>query len=232
MTAKKLGSENVIRISSAAQGCLHRQLFLCSRELLMIKRIAYDPSFWLLIAFNGYCIIYYSQNADSFFDIVWLYWGQSVLIGLFNFIDLLTIRQPAAGSFSMNDKQIEKWGNTGCSAFFFLLHYQFFHLVYFLFLFGDSEGKWDMKFILIGLAAVSAELLVNFIRNKIRQRTEAVNVGKMFFLPYLRIVPMHLMILLPTFLGIEASVVFLLLKTIADLAMYLITSKSGAVAAG
>lgn len=53
------------------------------------------------------------------------------------------------------------------------------------------------------------------------ERTVAVNIGSMFFLPYLRIIPMHLMILLPAFLGFRPSLVFLLLKMGADILSFI-----------
>ena len=64
---------------------------------------------------------------------------------------------------------------------------------------------------------------MQFIQHKRFQKDHEVDISKMFFLPYLRIVPMHLMILGPAFLGWEPSTIFLVLKTVADLIMYLIT---------
>ncbi len=51
------------------------------------------------------------------------------------------------------------------------------------------------------------------------------NVGRIFLTPYLRIVPMHLMILLPNILDMSVTVVFLILKTMADIAMYMVTTR-------
>lgn len=54
---------------------------------------------------------------------------------------------------------------------------------------------------------------------------QQANVGRIFTTPYLRIVPMHLMILLPNILDMSVTVVFLILKTVADIAMYLATTR-------
>ena len=62
------------------------------------------------------------------------------------------------------------------------------------------------------------------LRRKKTMADQKENVGKMFFIPYLRIIPMHLMILLPAFLDIGVSLVFLILKTVADIGMYIATS--------
>ena len=61
---------------------------------------------------------------------------QSVIIGLFNFIDLLTIKNYDAANFKLNDAPVTE-KNKGCMAWFFLLHFGFFHLVYGIFLLVD-----------------------------------------------------------------------------------------------
>ncbi|MBC7830147.1 MAG: hypothetical protein H7122_20560 [Chitinophagaceae bacterium] len=195
----------------------------------MLRRIVADPSFWILLLINLYCIYYYEQHPDGFGTIVWLYWGQSVLIGLFNFLDMLTIKDIFPGSMSVNDQPIQNTSKAkGCSAFFFLVHYGIFHFVYMIFLLVQVKGlgKIDFRFILLGLAAFSIDLILTFMRNKRQQQFEAVNIGKMFFLPYLRVIPMHIMILGPAFLHWEASTIFLVLKTCADLITYFIVSGS------
>jgi hypothetical protein len=55
------------------------------------------------------------------------------------------------------------------------------------------------------------------------QKTMSINFGKLFLLPYLRIVPMHLTILAPALFGLKPSTIFLVLKMIADLVMYFVT---------
>jgi len=42
-------------------------------------------------------------------------------------------------------------------------------------------------------------------------------------LPYVRIVPMHLMILAPAFFGMSPSAVFLILKTLADIIFFFLS---------
>jgi hypothetical protein len=99
------------------------------------------------------------------------------------------------------------------AAWFFLFHFGFFHLVYGIFLLTDfGIRSVDSRVLLIGIGAFFLECLINFIRHKRMERTMSVNLGAMFFLPYLRIIPMHLMILLPAFLGWKPSMLFLVLK--------------------
>lgn len=192
----------------------------------MLKRILSDPAFLLLIAINAWCIGYYQNNPDEFNTLVFLYWGQSVLIGFFNFADLLTLKNIIPGSMKFNDSPVENTSRSkGCAAGFFAFHYGAFHLAYGIFILIYTKLKVDFNFILLALAAFSLSLIIEFIRHKQWQRNNAVNLGTMFFLPYLRIVPMHLMIMGPAFLNWEASTIFLVLKTVADVVMYLVTSR-------
>ena len=192
----------------------------------MLSKALYDPSFWILLIANGFCIYYYQQHPDGFPTIVWIYWIQSVLIGLFNFLDLLTVKHPDPASMTINDKPMDgSLQSKGCISFFFLFHYQVFHLVYAIFILVQVGIKIDFNFILITVAILLIELTISFIRNKRLQQKMMISYGQLFFLPYLRIVPMHLMILAPAFLGWQASTTFLVLKMIADMGMYLLSMK-------
>ena len=148
-----------------------------------------------------------------------------MLIGLFNFVDILTVKNIIPGTMEFDKSPVKNTTKTkGCAASFFAVHYGLFHLAYGVFLLVFTKLKIDFHFVWIGLAAFSLNLIIEFIRHKQWQSVNAVNLGKMFFLPYLRIIPMHLMILGPAFLNWKASTIFLVLKTAADVIMYLLTS--------
>src|SRR5512141_96428 len=98
----------------------------------MIKKVLYDPSFLFLLSANIFCLWYYSAHQDGFATIVWIYWFQSVIVGLFNFLDLLTIKKFSAAGFKLNDQPVTGQ-NKGCAAWFFLVHYGFFHFGYMIF---------------------------------------------------------------------------------------------------
>lgn len=190
----------------------------------MLQRISKDPGLWFLVLMNSYLIYYYLQQPDEFNTIIWIYWLQSILIGFFNFIDLMTVKNPDESSMKMNNQPVTK-SNMGCAAWFFLFHFGFFHFVYAIFLLTSNLKGANGKIILISAGIFLAESTIQLIRKKRIPETEKVNVGKMFFTPYLRIVPMHLVILLPSFLGIAGSLIFLVLKMIADVGMYLLTTQ-------
>ena len=189
------------------------------------KTIYTDITFWLLIAINIYVILYYTEHPDSINDIILLFWVQSVLIGIFNFLDMLTLKNFTETNLKINGKPAAATSSdsAGCMAWFFALHYGLFHLVYFFFLATLIDiKKIDWQFVQISFFAMLAASITNFIQNKIRNRTQDVSVSAMFFMPYARILPMHLTILLPKFFGISAPILFLTLKTLADVIMHVI----------
>ncbi len=190
----------------------------------MSRQVFSDPGFWFLLLINSWLIYYYLQTPGEFNTIVWIYWFQSVLIGLFTFIQLLRIKNPDEKSLSINKQPISK-NSMGCAAFFFLLHYGLFHFVYAIFLLVSFTKGANTKMILITACVFLIESTIQLLRRKNISVAQKENVGKIFFTPYLRIVPMHLMILLPNILDMSVTVVFLILKTVADIAMYMATTR-------
>jgi hypothetical protein len=166
-------------------------------------------------------------HGTGFKTLVWIYWCQSVIIGLFNFLNLITVRSIIPGSIKINDEPVVQAAQArGCLAPFFAVHYGIFHFVYFIFLFTitDENDKLDLHFFQVSVAAFFVDQLWNFIRLKQWEKTHKTNAGALFFLPYVRIVPMHLTILLPGFLkGLSHLAVFLALKTVADAVTYVIS---------
>ncbi len=183
------------------------------------KSIFYDPSFWSILVMNIFFIIYYIQHPKGLDTIIVLFYIQSVLIGFFNFLDLLTLKNTVPNSFTVND---EPGNRNGCAAFFFLIHYGGFHLVYLVFLFVKTVkiSNLDFKFIILSFWIILFSEGYHFIKNKKRNQEEDVNIGVMFFIPYARIVPMHLLILAPALFKIPPNIIFLILKTFADVLMY------------
>jgi hypothetical protein len=190
----------------------------------MLKKFLQEPELLILLAGNALCIWYFIDDTDGFSNIIWVYWCQSVIIGMFNFFDLLTIKNFSATDFKINDAPVTN-ANKGCMAWFFLLHYGGFHIAYFVFLVVQYHVGIDLNFLLLGIGAFFLESLLIFRRKKIIEKERALNIGYIFFLPYLRIIPMHLTILVPSFLGWGPSIIFLVLKTAADIAFYFIARR-------
>ena len=190
------------------------------------RKIFTDIGFWTLLAWNIFLVYYQFQHPETFKTILWIYWAQSVIIGLFNFFDILTLQKVQVGSWNEDGKPVSDAKAKGCASFFFLFHYGFFHFGYIIFLFAfvKTTGTFDFNFFGLSIIIFFLSQLIWFISRKTTYAKVPGNIGKMFMLPYLRIIPMHLTILLPAFIGVSAITLFLLLKTLADVTFYLIAN--------
>ena len=192
-----------------------------------LKKILKDPAIWTLLGLNIFFIYAYKDDPSQYTTIVWLYWCQSVLIGIFNFIDMLTmplssvdVKNVKLGSRPATPKQAK-----GCFPLFFLVHYGIFHLVYFLFLISDFKlADTNFNYMKWALGIMLLQQVIHFTQVKIKYAKIPRNIGSVFFTPYLRIVPMHLTILIPKFLGFAPALTFLVLKTVFDIIGQLITT--------
>jgi hypothetical protein len=178
-------------------------------------------------------------------EVIFIYWVQSVIIGIFTVIMILGADTTAI-SAAMNRSYAKK-GETGMVdpgrvrtqawilATIFAIHYGIFHIAYYFFfvesqLFGvldlSSPGIW----ISCGLFFVNHLFSFLYYRDRLRQDEEFMT--DTFTHPYYRIIPMHFTILFGAIVtlvlgiaGITSTlpvlVVFLLFKTAADLAMHL-----------
>jgi len=193
-----------------------------------LQKIIRDPSFWTLIGLNLFFIYEVKDDPKQYTTVVWLYWIQSVFIGLFNFIDMLTLKTKNidVSNMTINDRPATPVGAKGCLPIFFLFHYGIFHFVYLIFLFVDFKIiDTDFSYLFIAAAIILLQQIIQFVQNKVKYAHTQRRIATMFFTPYLRIVPMHLTILLPKFLGWTSGLTFLVLKTIFDVIGYLITTK-------
>lgn len=156
--------------------------------------------------------------------LLWPFWVQSLVIGYYSVRRILGLRRFSVTGFRIGGRPAQMTDQTlRSTAVFFTFHYGFFHLLYFVFL-----AKLEMareEWLWIGVAALA--FVANHRRSYLRYREADAqgmpNLGALMFLPYLRVVPMHLMIIFGVgLLGGSALAVLLfgLLKTIADCAMH------------
>lgn len=187
----------------------------------MRKSILYDINLWFLLVFNLYLVYYYQQHTESFKTIACLYWVQSVVIGLVAVLNMARAGKPKDPENKMSAGLINN--HSGCGILFFIGHYGMFHLVYAVFLVAQVAGHVNMNLFRIGAALILLGAAVGFVKEVIAQPGKDVNVLAVFFVPYLRIIPMHLMLVAPAFFGFSQVQIFLWLKTIMDTLMYLVT---------
>ena len=199
---------------------------------MKFKKVAIDPSFWILLIVNGYLVYKYEQNPDIFSTLVWLYWSQSIIYGFFAFLTMSTLPEPDVKVNQLTvvergDKPEGKVTYLAAAAWFFVFHYGFFHLVYFVFLLTITKlNLFDWQFFKYCLAVFFTAQLANFIQYKLQKQKAPADFGRLLAIPYLRIIPMHLCILVPAFLNVAGLTVFLVLKVVADAVMYVVTNSN------
>lgn len=155
--------------------------------------------------------------------LLWPYWLQNLVIGWYARKRMLALRRFSTEGFTSNDEPVpEDESGKRSTAGFFVLHYGFFHLVYFIFLCAETplvNGLDAIMVIACGFSYVVAQ------RQTCAEQIAAdargtPNLGALMFLPYLRVLPMHLAIILgATRIGPAALVLFVALKTAADIAL-------------
>jgi hypothetical protein len=155
--------------------------------------------------------------------LMWIYWGQSVIIGGFNFFKILSLQDFSTEGFKINNRSVEPTEKTKRqTAFFFLIHYGLFHVLYFGFLVGTRDIGGNLAFVAICILVFLVNHLFSFLYNAKRDRRRRPNIGTVMFFPYARILPLHLTIIFGSFLVNDTGslIFFLLLKTLADLIMH------------
>ena len=195
-----------------------------------------DLSLFLLIISNIITIILAITQHWNLISIMWIFWVQSIIIGVFNFIRILTLKEFSTENFKINNHPVDPTKSTKkFTAFFFLAHYGFFHLAYMLFLLSNNAElngvpvAYNLSLNLseiIGIIIMGmiffGNHLFSFIYNYEKDSKKVRNIGTIMFFPYARILPMHLAIVFGLFLinDSRSILIFLILKTIADIVMH------------
>jgi hypothetical protein len=206
---------------------------------------AANPPLLALLAANLITIILAILENWDVASVLFIYWAQSIIIGIFTVITLLSVDTGALAA-DMGKSLAEHGGNPvvnkgyiwlykGILVGFFTLHYGLFHYGYFSFIvisgiFGPvdfgSTGIWTA----CGLFFFNH--LYSYSYHRGNEKRGAGFITAEFFRPYNRIIPMHLTIIFGSmvmlvfqFLGIESVmpvlVLFLGLKTWMDIRMHL-----------
>jgi hypothetical protein len=192
------------------------------------KPILSDPTLWSLLGANLLLLIFYLTGQVDMLALVWVYWGQSVIIGLFNFFRILRLKNFSTKNFYMNGMPVEPTlANKVKVAFFFAFHYGIFHLVYAVFLSTQTLSSLQKDFSIFGALPVLAGIALFFMSHLFSFRYheklggKTPNIGGIMFYPYLRIIPMHMFIVLGAFASTPAFFLFIILKAVADLGMHI-----------
>lgn len=187
-----------------------------------------DSSLYGILLSNG--VTYAAAVAQhwSVTPLMWVYWGQSVVIGIANVIRMLDLREFSTDGFKMNGCAVQPTrAAQRQTATFFAFHYGFFHLGYAIFLaagaVGGKAAASDVPWMLVSVVSFACAHGFSLAINQGRDfRQKSPNIGTLMFYPYLRIIPMHLAIILGATVHGLALPLFIGLKTLADVGMHAI----------
>lgn len=201
-----------------------------------------DKSTLFLLLSNLFALILAVIQRWNVSDLMWVYWGQSVVIGYFNWRRIRLLNQFSTDGLRINRRAVPATRETQRQvASFFAIHYGGFHAGYLIFLLAQNLPLTmaSVTGIAAGIAVFAANHRFSFLHNLDRDLARKPNLGRVMVFPYARIIPMHLTIVLGGHLGAESVgrlVLFLALKTGADVLMHVIEhsgrAKSGGAVAG
>lgn len=188
-----------------------------------------DPSTVLLFVSNIATIVVAIWQQWDIATILLVYWGQAVSIGFFNILRIRLLNSPAFSGMSVNGVSADTIpGVQNFLVKFFIGHYGAFMIMYLVFILVFFDANL--------LAAVPGIILFftnhafSYQYNSQRDLKHLKSGTRLIFFPYLRIIPMHIIIAGAAIFskaGAFSVIVFLSLKTIADLAMHIIEHKFG-----
>lgn len=182
----------------------------------------------LAVLFGNILSIWMALTHDwSLYQIMWIYWGQSVVIGVMNVIRMLSLKEFSTEGMRMNEKPVPETASAKRQvAGFFAIHYGIFHLAYAIFLWQEMPlNEIAMGTAMLMMACISAFVgshsfsLMHNMQADFRHKKP--NLGTIMFYPYLRIIPMHLTIIFGGMTGV-GMVIFMTLKTLADMGMHMV----------
>ena len=208
------------------------------------SKVDFTKTSTLSLIFSNLLVIFFAiVDGISANEVLWIYWAQSVIIGIFNFIKMISLKEFSTEGFKQGKKQmLPKRATAVSSAVFFLFHYGFFHVIYAVFLgafsdFSHSDGSSSGTiYFLLSSGMFFTSYLIEFINSRKEQTEELPNIGLIMFAPYARIIPMHLTIIFGGFIGAAGSifstntnlaimVLFIGIKTVIDLITHSIDFK-------
>jgi hypothetical protein len=186
----------------------------------------FDLSALFLIVSNVITIVIAVLEQWQLSEVIWIYWWQNIIIGFYNYKRIRSLKHFSAEGFTINKKPVAPTKATqGFVAIFFLLHFGFFHLVYLIFIM--IEGAALPKLNSVGFVSCLVVFIINhhfsFRHNLEKDLQKKPHIGTIMLFPYARIIPMHLIILIGGFFAGASPallVIFLVLKTYADLFMH------------
>ena len=153
-----------------------------------------DASVWSLVLANVVALGVAYAGGWDLIDLMAAYWVQSVIIGISYFFRMLNLKTFSAENFKINNRRVDPTPATKRkTAFFFLIHFGFFHFGYLAFIFAENPGSSPLGFgLLICALAFAINHYFSYRYHREADASGRPNIGTLMFTPCLRVVPMHL----------------------------------------
>jgi hypothetical protein len=187
-----------------------------------------DQSLYGILLGNFVTLAAALYNDWSVAPLLWIYWGQSVVIGITNAIRMMRLKEFSTSGFTSGGRPVpENASGKRSTVVFFCIHYGFFHFGYFVFLASGTVGgklaPHDWLGVAVGVLAFAFAHGYSLIWNEGRDfKSKKPNLGTLMFYPYLRVIPMHLTIIFGGAVASVALPLFIGLKTLADAGMHFV----------
>lgn len=200
-------------------------------------RLRFDSSAWFLLLSNAFTIIVAVVGHWRLTDALWVYWGQSVVIGYFSWRRIRSLRHCTADDLRYYRVPfLPAVTPQGYAAFGFVYGYGLAHALYLLILWAAVGLSGHAALEVVVCAAVfAASQLFTFRRTLERDSTRTISLKTITQFPFMRIMPMHFTIIAgallesqPTGIALQSTgilILFLSLKTLADVGMHMIEQR-------
>ena len=190
-------------------------------------RSALDGSIWLLIAVNAVTLGVAHWQKWPLLQLMLIYWVQSIAIGLSYVLRILSLDKFTTEGIKILGEPVSPTPESrSLLAFVFVIGFGFVHAVYLIFLYAGATMitktplRFDLWFWLCAAAFVLNHLRSYRHHSEIDRRGTP-SAGTLMTTPFVRAVPMHLMMVSGAFVG-GYVVLWGLLKTGADVAMHVV----------
>jgi hypothetical protein len=186
-----------------------------------------DLSFWALFASNLIVIAWALKEGWPLAIIMWIYWCQSVFIGIFWFFKILTLKEFSTKGVEINGRPAKPTKATKSkTAIYFIIFYGFFHVLYVDVLIDEFKSVPIFP-ILVPAGMFLLYQAFSFFYNKKWKAKVKPNIGTLAMFPFARILPFHITmaIALSEWGKNQTLALFLSLKLLADLIMHIVERK-------
>jgi hypothetical protein len=195
-----------------------------AREMALEARS--DYSFHALIGSNVLALVIGSATGMGLREMMFVYWIQSVIIGITHVVRMLVLREFNTATFHFSGRPMqETFSDKLKLVFFFVMFYGMAHAVFFgLMLHGKGGGSGSALGYSLCALVFAANHTYSLLHNLQRDTRARPHLALLMFLPFARIVPMHVTIVLGQgrYASVELFFLFGGLKTIADVVMHTI----------